>query len=217
LAHLLHRRCWVLTIPVPLTTALQGEIALTNNTNSNYNTSLKHELTTLEARLKRRQALKEELEVLNLEISRRREGVIGLAALAEVDLRQSNPKIFKGEFESALGLTEAILELFGDMDTENGYSVSAIREEVAVMGFPVHVYSNPNATITNALNRLADAGKLMVATDRDTNRAVYLLAEGYGATCLRRRDEEVEHQDRQYTFSGELDEGTIGYSGLQRS
>lgn len=190
---------------------------MTNNTNSNYNTSLKHELTTLEAGLQRRQALKGELEMLNLEISRRREGVIGLAALADVDLRQSNPKIFKGEFESALGLTEAILEVFGDIDTENGYSVSAIREELAVMmGFPVHVYSNPNATITNALNRLADAGKLIVATDRDTSQAVYLLADGYGATCLRRRDEEVEHQDRQYTFSGELDEGTIEYSGLQR-
>lgn len=190
---------------------------MTNNTNSNYNTSLKHELTTLEARLKRRQALKEELEVLNLEISRRREGVIGLAALAEVDLRQSNPGIFKGELEAALGLTEAISEVFGDIDTGNGYSVSAIREELGFMGFPVHVYSNPNATITNALNRMADAGKLIVATDRDTNRAVYLLAEGYGATCLRRRDEEVEQQDRQYNFSGELTEGVLDYSGFHRT
>ena len=36
--------------------------------------------------------------------------------------------------------------------------------------------------------------------------AVYLRAEGYGATWLRRRDEEVEELDRHYTFTGELSE-----------
>lgn len=191
---------------------------MTNNTNSNYNTSLKHELTTLEARLKRRQTLKQELEVLNLEISKRREGVIGLAALANVDLRHSNPEIFKGEFEVALGLREAISEVFEDIDPTSGYTAASIREEVEFLGFPTHMYSNPNATITNALNRMADAGKLIIATDRDTNRTVYLLAEGYGAMCLRRRDDEVEEVARQYIFSGELsEEGGLEYSGFQRS
>ena len=60
-------------------------VTMANNTNSNCNTFLNRELTELDARLKRRQALKQELEALNLEISKRREGVIGLAALANVD------------------------------------------------------------------------------------------------------------------------------------
>jgi hypothetical protein len=188
-----------------------------NNTNSNYHTSLKLELTDLDARLKRRQALKQELEVLNLEISKRREGVIGLAALADVDLRQSNPKIFRGEFEATLGLTEAISKVFDEIDHMRAFSANGIREELELVGFPTHIYRHPNATITKALNRMADAGKLIVATDMDTNRTVYLWAEGYGATCLRRQDEEVEELDRQYTFSGELsDEDGLEHSDLRR-
>jgi hypothetical protein len=191
---------------------------MTNNSISNYNTSLKHELTTFEEKLKRRQTLKQELEALNLELSKRREGVIGLAALANVDLRQSNPEIFKGEFEATIGLSEAISEVFEDIDSTSGYTAASIREEVECMGFPTHMYSNPNATVTNALNRMADAGELIIATDRDTNRTVYLLAEGYGAMCLRRRDDEVEEAARQYIFSGALSkEGGLEYSSFQRS
>jgi hypothetical protein len=179
---------------------------MTNKPNSNYETILKGELTEFVTRLKRRQALKQELEALNLEISKCRQGVIGLAALANVDVRQSHPEIFRAEFEAAIGLTEAICKVFDDIDPTNGYSAAAIREELETMNFPTHAYSNPDASITKALNRMADAGKFILATDQDTNRTVYLWAEGGGAQCLRRQDDEVEELDRQYIFSGELGE-----------
>jgi hypothetical protein len=191
---------------------------MTNKPDSNYETILKGELTEFVTRLKRRQTLKQELEVLRTEISKRREGVIGLACLANVEIRHLHPEVFRGEFESAMGLSEAISKVFEEIDHMSGFSANGIRDELEDMGFPTHMYRNPNATITNALNRMADAGKVIVATDRDTDRTVYLWAEGYGAKCLRRRDEEVEELDWRYVFSGELSEHDgLEYSEFRRS
>jgi hypothetical protein len=88
----------------------------------------------------------------------------------------------------------------------SGYSATCIRDELEDMGFPAKVYRNPHASITNALNRMVDAGKLVLATDQDTNRTVYMWAGGIGAHCLRRQDQEVDRLDCQYTFCCELTE-----------
>ena len=184
---------------------------------SEYTALLESELSQLESALKRRADLKDQLEQVRVEITKHRAGAIGLAALANVDVRRTHPEVLKPECEVHFELEEAITKAFNEIDSTQGYSVNAIRDEIEDIGFPTAALRNPQASITRTLNRMVDAGKMIIATDNDTNTAVYFWADGFGAACLKRQDDEAEEMQRKYFFSAKLDEeGSVDYKHLRR-
>lgn len=142
--------------------------------------------------VQRRKELKKELESLNKEVSRKREGVIGLAALAQINVRKEYPEVFARDVQADIGLTDAIRRAFDEMAFGEGYSPTDIREELEDAGFPIHHHKNPIASITAVLKRLVDAGQVIPATDKDTGRTIYFWAAGASAEMLRKQDDEVE-------------------------
>ena len=109
---------------------------MTDTPNPNYEELLNGELTELVARLNQKQELKAELDDITAQIIQRREGVIGLASLAKVNIRQTHPSLFKGELDADVGLTDAIVKVFEDINQAWACSPTAIREELECMVSP---------------------------------------------------------------------------------
>lgn len=148
------------------------------------------EMASLLKALKRRKGLKKEVDDLNKEIAKKREGILGLAALAEIDVRKTYPEVFVADVQAQLGLTDAIRKIFHEWDQGEGYSPTEIREGLIDIGFPIHQHKNPLASIVAVLKRLVDAGFLMPATDNETNKTIYYWADGFGATQIKNRDDD---------------------------
>jgi|SRR5689334_6259350 len=159
-----------------------------------YRKLLDSEAATLRKLIGERKTLKNRLESINDEISRLREGVMGLAALAHVDLKVDYPDITTEAVKADIGLTDAIRTVLKESQLEF-MSPSNVREALFVDEiYPIHQHKNPLASIHSVLKRLVDADQVVTATDQDTGKTVYAWADSYVAINTKLRESEVEDQ-----------------------
>ncbi len=157
---------------------------------TDYKKLLEQEVRELESLLEQREAFKRELEGINSAVSRLREGVIGLAALAGVDLKAQKPELFAAPVKADLGLTDAIRKTLKENE-EEFVSPTEIRDYLHLdLKFPIHLHKNPLASIHSVLKRLIDSGQAVAAEDKKTKRTLYAWADGYAATKLRLQEAE---------------------------
>jgi hypothetical protein len=157
---------------------------------ADYKKLLELEIHQLRKVLIQRKELKTQLEKASNEVTRLREGVIGLAALAGVDVKAKHPDMFKADVRADIGLTEAIRKALDDLQYEFA-SPTQIRDHLSLeMEFPIHMHKNPLASIQSVLKRLVDSGQVVIAEDKETKRTVYALADGFAAINAKREEED---------------------------
>jgi hypothetical protein len=162
---------------------------------TDYKKLLNTEATELRALLEQRRNLKSELDKVNTQVSRLREGVMGLAALAGVNLKETSPELFTNDIVVNLGLTDAIRKVLGEGDFPS--TPTDVRDGLLELGFPIHKHKNPLASIHSVLKRLIDAGQVVPATEIETQKTVYMLADSYHAHKLA-MEAEAEDEDIQF-------------------
>src|SRR5258705_13596948 len=99
--------------------------------NNDYKRLLSIEVEALRVLLERRRTHKTELEEVSDQIARLKDGVIGLAALARVDLKTEYPEVFTKPVKTNLGLTDAVRKAL--RDCQDGFiTPTAIRDHLQV-------------------------------------------------------------------------------------
>jgi hypothetical protein len=157
---------------------------------TDYKKLLDGELDQLRTLIEERRSLKNRLDAISEDVSRLREGVIGLAALAHVDLKATHPDIFSAPVKADIGLTDAIRSVL--MDSMEFMTPTEVREALFLGEiYPIHQHKNPLASIHSVLKRLADSGQVVVATDEDTKKTVYAWADSYPAIRAKLDEEDV--------------------------
>jgi hypothetical protein len=168
---------------------------------ADYGLLLAAEVGKLRAVLERREALKAELESMSAEAARLREGVIGLAALAGVNLKKENPELFTAAIRADVGLTDAIRRVLKNAD--DALTPTDVRDSLYDAGYPIHEHKHPLASIQSVLKRLVASDQVVIAEETKTGRFVYLWAQSYGAQRLRLQDDEKEPEDGDETADEE--------------
>jgi hypothetical protein len=160
-----------------------------------YKDLLNVEVGELRALLEQRRSMKHEIDKINGQLTRLREGVLGLAALAGLNIKETNPEIFTDDFSANLGLTQAIRQVLIDVDMP--YTPTEIRDELLEYSFPIDKHKNPLASIHSILKRLIDAGHVVAAIDVNTKKNVYMAAESYYVQAIASGEED------EYVFKNE--------------
>lgn len=139
-----------------------------------YKVAFDSAVTELVELISRHSTLKKELVEAEERIDRVRQGVLGLAFLANVDLNQTKekyPDLFEGESSgsSQLGITDAIRKAMksgGNMMTP-----LEIRDSVYGINPTIATHKNPLASIHAVLKRLVDSNEVVTGVSKDGKTA----------------------------------------------
>jgi acyl-CoA synthetase (AMP-forming)/AMP-acid ligase II len=121
----------------------------------------------------RRDALIAELEAVEDRMERVRQGVMGIAPLANMDfeeLRVKYPELFEGRVDPNVGITEAVRESL--RSTDQALTPREIRDRVIQLSPVVAGHSNPMASIHAILRRLMDTDEIISFVD-SLDRTMY--------------------------------------------
>jgi hypothetical protein len=161
---------------------------------TNYRELLDTEAAKLRKLLTRREDLQSELAEVNANVARLREGVFGLAALAGVDLKAESPDLFRGSVRGNVGLTSAIRMAIRGADFP--MTPTDIRDYLVDNAYPIREHKNPLASIHSVLNRLIDAGEVVMGTDTRRKKTVYVWKDSEEGSALSLRGEEPDEGEQ---------------------